>query len=64
VGFLSQRGELKKDDIGLVEIKDFYAFAAVRRNKAGETLRLVQNEKIKNKKVKIGIATSMVKELN
>ena len=64
VGFLSQRGELKKDDIGLVEIKDFYAFAAVRRSKAGETLRLVQNEKIKNKKVKIGIATSMVKELN
>lgn len=64
VGFLSQRGELKKDDIGLIEIKDFYAFAAIRRNKAGETLRLIQNEKIKNKKVKIGIATSMVRLQN
>ena len=61
VGFLSQRAGLKKDDIGLIEVKDFYAFAAVRRNKAGETLRLIQNEKIKNKKVKTGIATSMVK---
>ena len=64
VGFLSQRGDLKKDDIGLVEVKDFYAFAAVRRSKAGETLRLVQNEKIKNKKVKIVIASSMVKMQN
>lgn len=64
VGFLSQRGELKKDDIGLIEVKDFYAFAAVRRNKASETLRLIQNEKIKNKKVKIGIATSMVRLQN
>ncbi len=64
VGFLSQRGELKKDDIGLIEVKDFYAFVAVRRSKAGETLRLVQNEKIKNKKVKIGVATSMVRMQN
>jgi ATP-independent RNA helicase DbpA len=64
VGFLSQRGELKKDDIGLIEVKDFYSFAAVRRNKAGETLRLIQDQKIKNKKVKIGIASSMVKQLD
>ncbi|HNF71106.1 MAG TPA: DEAD/DEAH box helicase, partial [Chitinophagaceae bacterium] len=27
VGFLSQRGELKKDDLGLIEVKDHYAFA-------------------------------------
>ena len=64
VGFLSQRGDLKKDDIGLVEVKDFYAFAAIRRSKASDTLRLVQNEKIKNKKVKIVIAISMVKMQN
>jgi len=64
VGFLSQRADLKKDDIGLIEVKDFYAFAAVRRNRASDTLRLVQNEKIKNKKVKIGIATSMVVSQN
>ena len=24
VGFLSQKGELKKEDIGLIEVKDFF----------------------------------------
>jgi superfamily II DNA/RNA helicase len=28
VGFLSNRGELKKEDIGLIEVKDFFSFAA------------------------------------
>jgi superfamily II DNA/RNA helicase len=59
VGFLSQRGELKKDDIGLIEVKDFYAFVAIRKNKVSETLRFIQDEKLKNKKVKIGVAKSM-----
>jgi superfamily II DNA/RNA helicase len=61
VGFLSQRGELKKDDIGLIEVKDYYSFVAVRRTKAGETLRLIGDSKLKNKKVKIGVASSMAK---
>ncbi len=56
VGFLSQRGELKQDDIGLIEVKDFTAFVAVRKSKVGNVLELNKNEKIKNKKVKIAIA--------
>lgn len=56
VGFLSQRGELKQDDIGLIEVKDFTAFVAVRKSKVGNVLELIKNEKIKNKKVKIAIA--------
>jgi superfamily II DNA/RNA helicase len=64
VGFLSNRGDLKKDDIGLIEVKDFYSFVAVRKTKAGETLRLIQEQKIKNKKVKVGIAISMVRSQN
>lgn len=56
VGFLSQKGELKKDDIGLIEVKDFYSFVAVRKLKTGNVLELIKNEKIKNKKVKIAIA--------
>ena len=56
VGFLSKKGELKKEDIGLIEVKDFSSFVAVRRSKAGYTLKLVQDEKIKNKKVKIYVA--------
>lgn len=56
VGFLSQRGKLKKDDIGLIEVKDFSSFVAIRRSKIGAVLEEVKNEKIKNKKVKMAIA--------
>lgn len=56
VGFLHGMGRLKKDDIGLIEVKDFFSFAAVRKLKVGELLELIKNEKIKNKKVKIAVA--------
>ena len=56
VGFLSNKAQLKKDDIGLIEVKDFFSFVAVRKSKAGHILQLIKNEKIKNKKVKIEIA--------
>ena len=56
VGFLSNKGHLKKDEIGLIEVKDFSAFAAVRKSKIGNVVELVKNEKIKNKKVKIAVA--------
>ena len=56
VGFLSKKGELKKEDIGIIEVKDFFSFVAVRKIKVGHVLELIKNEKIKNKKVKIEIA--------
>lgn len=56
VGFLSKKGELKKEDIGIIEVKDFFSFVAVRKVKVGYVLNLIRNEKIKNKKVKIEIA--------
>ena len=56
VGFLSNKGQLKKDDIGLIEVKDFFSFVAVSKLKVGEVLELIKEEKIKNKKVKIAIA--------
>lgn len=56
VGFLSNKGELKKEDIGLIEVKDFHSFAAIRKTKVANTLLLIKNEKIKNKKVKIEVA--------
>jgi len=56
VGFLSKKGELKKEDIGIIEVKDFFSFVAVRKVKVGHVLELIKNEKIKNKKVKIEIA--------
>lgn len=56
VGFLSNRGELKKEDIGLIEVKDFSSFVAVRKVKASHVLQLVKDQKLKNKKVKIEVA--------
>ena len=49
VGFLSNKGQLKKDDIGLIDVKDFFSFVAVRKLKVGEAMELIKNEKIKNK---------------
>ena len=56
VGFLSNKGDLKKEDIGLIEVKDFFAFVAVKKIKANHTLNLIKDEKIKGKKVKIAVA--------
>lgn len=56
VGFLTNKGQLKKEDIGLIEVKDFFSFVAIRKVKMAHTLQLIRNEKIKNKKVKIDIA--------
>lgn len=56
VGFLSNKGQLKKEDIGLIEVKDFISFVAVRKSKISHTLQLIKDQKIKNKKVKIAVA--------
>jgi len=55
VGMFLQKGKLPKDDLGKIEVHDKSAYAAVKRNKVNQLLKLLANEKIKNKKVKIGI---------
>lgn len=56
VGFLSNRGELKKEDVGLIEVKDFFSFVAVKKIKVNPMLHLIKDHKLKNKKVKIAVA--------
>jgi ATP-independent RNA helicase DbpA len=56
VGFFTNKGQLKKEDIGLIEVKDFFSFVAIRKSKASHTLHSIKDEKIKNKKVKIDVA--------
>ena len=56
VGFLSKKGGLGRDDVGRVDVKDHYAFAAISRKKAKQTLKLIQNEKIKGVKTLIELA--------
>jgi len=56
VGFLTQKGRLQKDDIGLIVVKDFNSFVAVKKAKVNPMLALVKDEKIKGTKYKIVIA--------
>ena len=53
VGFLFKKGNLNKDEIGRIDVKDHYSFAAVSRKKIKQTLHLIQNEKIKGVKTLI-----------
>jgi ATP-independent RNA helicase DbpA len=56
VGLLLQKGNLQKDELGLIEVKDYASFVAVKHTKATKLIKLLSREKIKNKKVKIEIA--------
>ena len=56
VGLLLQKGNLKKDELGLIEVLDYSSYAAVNANKIEALVQLIKNEKIKNKKVKIEIS--------
>ncbi len=57
VGMLLKKGNLSKEELGKIEVLDNAAYVAIKANKIHKTLALVQNEKIKNKKVKMEIAS-------
>ena len=56
VGLLLKKGELAKEDLGLIEVLDHSSYAAVKRNRIENTVDMIRAEKIKNKKVKIEIS--------
>lgn len=56
VGFCLQFDFMKKDDLGLIEVKDFSVYVAIKRNKSKRLITEARNKKIKNKKAKIEIA--------
>ncbi len=62
VGFFSQKGKLEKGDLGLIEVKDFISFAAVKFNKVNDLLRNIRDEKMKGKKFKIEVARKVIKK--
>lgn len=62
VGFFSQKGNLEKGDLGLIEVKDFISFAAVKASKVKDLLRLIRDEKMKGKKFKIEEARKVIKK--
>ncbi|WP_278036135.1 DEAD/DEAH box helicase [Flavobacterium nitratireducens] len=63
VGFFSQKGKLEKGDLGLIEVKDFISFAAVKFPKVKSLLQNIQDEKMKGKKYKIQVARNVIKKV-
>lgn len=57
VGMLLQKGGLKKEELGRIEVLDHSAYAAIKSDKIIKTLQLIKEERIKNKKVKMEIST-------
>ncbi|MES2764077.1 MAG: DEAD/DEAH box helicase [Bacteroidota bacterium] len=57
VGMLLQKGQLQKDELGKIEVLDHSAYVAVKATKIIKTLQLIKEEKIKNKKIKMEIAS-------
>ena len=47
VGFLCKAGGLRADEIGRIDVKDRYAYVAVRREKLQQVMQQAQGEKIK-----------------
>lgn len=56
VGLFLKKGQLQKDDLGLINVLDRAAFVAVRRSKVQQVLKVLKNEKIKGKKLKMEVS--------
>jgi ATP-independent RNA helicase DbpA len=57
VGLFLQKGNLTKEDLGLIEVKDTTSYVAVKRNKVEKLLKALSGEKIKGKKLKLEVAS-------
>jgi ATP-independent RNA helicase DbpA len=56
VGLLIQKGQLLKEEIGIIEVYDFTAYVAIKREKTNSVLKLIKNEQIKKQWVKVDIS--------
>jgi len=56
VGMLLQKGKLKKEELGLIEVLDHSSYAAVNREKIEGVVKLVREEKIKGRKIKMEVS--------
>jgi ATP-independent RNA helicase DbpA len=56
VGFLCQQGNLDKNDIGQIDVKDFFCYVAVNREHGDRIAQSLNGKKLKNKSVKIELA--------
>jgi ATP-independent RNA helicase DbpA len=56
VGFLSKKGGIINEDIGLITVLDYASFVALKRRNIQDLLKKIAQEKVKGKKLKIDIA--------
>ncbi|MCY1520391.1 ATP-dependent RNA helicase DbpA [compost metagenome] len=56
VGLLLKKGGLQKDEVGLIEVKDQASYVAIKRKLVPQVIKVLSNERIKNKKIKIETA--------
>ncbi len=52
-GLLLKQGQLEKDDLGLIELKQDCAYVAIKKEQKEQVIHLTNNSKLKNKKVRI-----------
>ncbi|HOO85908.1 MAG TPA: helicase-related protein, partial [Prolixibacteraceae bacterium] len=55
-GLFMQKGKLKKDEVGLIDVLDHVSYVAVKRDKVDQVLLAVKNTPIKKRKVLVEIA--------
>lgn len=55
VGLFLKQGHLKKEELGVIELKQDCAFVAVHKSQARKLIDLVNNSRLKKKKVRIAI---------
>ncbi len=56
LGFLTHMCELQATEVGLIEVKDHYSYAAIARNRIKDVLQKAQTEKIKGRRIKVNRA--------
>ncbi|UCS94929.1 DEAD/DEAH box helicase [Echinicola marina] len=56
VGFFLQFDFMTKEDLGLIEVKDFFSYVAVSRAKYKQAIEAAKNQKIKRKAIKVTLA--------
>lgn len=56
VGTILQKGKLNKDELGLIEVLDHSSYAAVKREKIESVVKLLREEKIKGRKIKVEVS--------
>lgn len=55
-GFLYKKGGLTREDVGPIDVHDYYAYVSVSRSKVRQVLSLISGEKIKGMKTRIELA--------